>query len=209
MTRLGAYFDAFVGNPPFAGKNAISDTSGDRYIDWLMATRPDVKGRPNTDLCAYFFRRGADLLGEHGSIGFVATNTIAQGDSRLMSLKALIDGGAVVYDARSSMPWPGDASVTVAVAHVALGRVADAVELRRLDGRIVAAIDSRLTAHRERPEATPLACNADKAFMGGKLVGAGLAVSLAEHEVPAVPREGHGGVIRGRAEAEEERIGLR
>jgi hypothetical protein len=182
MTRIGAYFDAFIGNPPFAGKNAITDTSGKRYIDWLMAIRPDVKGRPNTDLCAYFFRRAADLLGEHGAIGFVATNTIAEGDSRLMSLKALIDGGAVVYDARSSMPWAGDASVSVAVVHVALGRVVDAVSERRLDGRIVHAIDSRLTPHRERPEPRRLQANASKAFMGGKLVGAGLAVSLAEQQ---------------------------
>jgi hypothetical protein len=182
MTRVGAYFDAFVGNPPFAGKNAITDTSGPRYIDWLMAARPEVKGRPNTDLCAYFFRRVADLLGENGAIGFVATNTIAQGDSRLMSLKALIDDGAVIYDARSSMPWAGDASVTVAVVHVALGRVVNAVRERRLDGRTVPAIDSRLTPHRERSEPKRLQASADKAFMGGKLVGAGLAVSLAEYE---------------------------
>lgn len=181
MGGVGAYFDAFVGNPPFAGKNAITDTSGDRYIDWLMAARPEVKGRPNTDLCAYFFRRAADLLGEHGAVGFVATNTIAEGDSRLMSLKALIHDGAVIYDAQPSMPWPGDASVAVAVVHVALGRVVAGVGALHLDGRAVKAIDSRLTPHRERPEPTRLQANADKAFMGGKLVGAGLAVSLAEY----------------------------
>jgi hypothetical protein len=182
MGDVGAYFDAFFGNPPFAGKNAITDRSGERYIDWLMATRPEVKGRPNTDLCAYFFRRGADLLGEHGALGFVATNTIAEGDSRLMSLKALIDDGAFIYDARSSMPWPGDASVSVAVVHVALGRVVAGVGAPHLDGRPVKAIDSRLTPHRERPEPRRLQANADKAFMGGKLVGAGLAVSLDQYE---------------------------
>jgi hypothetical protein len=181
MGGLGAYFDAFVGNPPFAGKNAITESSGERYIDWLMAARPEVKGRPNTDLCAYFFRRAADLLGEHGAVGFVATNTIAEGDSRLMSLKALIDDGAVIYDAQSSLPWPGEASVSVAVVHVAVGRVVTGAGTPHLDGRIVKAIDSRLTPHRERPEPNHLQANANRGFVGGKLIGAGLAVSLEEH----------------------------
>src|SRR5690349_20872899 len=84
-----AFVDAFVGNPPFAGKNAITEAAGPGYLDWLMVVRPEVRGRPNTDLAAYFFRRAADLLGVHGTVGFVSTSAIAQGDTRLMSLKHL------------------------------------------------------------------------------------------------------------------------
>jgi type I restriction-modification system DNA methylase subunit len=176
-----AMMDAFVGNPPFAGKNSITESSGKRTIDWFMATRPEVAGKPNTDLCAYFFRRAADLLGDHGAIGFVATNTIAQGDTRSMGLKALVDAGAVIYEARSSMAWPGDASVSVAVVHLALGSVAKATGAHRLDREVVEAIDSRLSPHRERTDPRRLAANAGIAFMGGKLVGVGLAVSVEEY----------------------------
>src|SRR5262249_15245679 len=88
-----AWMDAFLGNPPFAGKNTISITSGNIYLDWLMAKVPDVIGHPNTDLCAYFFRRSAELLGANGACGLIATNTISQGDSRVVGLKALLKSG--------------------------------------------------------------------------------------------------------------------
>ncbi|TKC95800.1 DNA methyltransferase [Polyangium fumosum] len=177
-----ALMEAVVGNPPFAGKNTISESSGERMLDWLMALHPDVKGRPNTDLCAYFFRRAAILIGAHGTLGLVATNTIAQGDSRLMGVKALMQRGAMIYEAQSSMPWPGKAAVSVSLIHMAFGRVAGIATAPVLDGHPVAFIDSRLTPRRERDEAVALAANADLAFMGGKLVGAGLAVTLAEYD---------------------------
>lgn len=176
-----AYMDGFVGNPPFAGKNRITEANGPGYVDWLMALHPDVIGKPNTDLSAYFFRQTSALLGAHGTIGLIATNTIAQGDSRLMSLKHLVDRGAEIYAARSTMPWPGTANVAVSVAHLALGTARSGVRARELDGRAVDVIDSRLTPRRERPEAVTLRANANLSFMGGKLVGAGLAVSLEQH----------------------------
>ena len=183
-----AFMDAFVGNPPFAGKNAISDANPPGYLDWLMAKHPEVKGRPNTDLSAYFYRRCAELIGAHGALGLIATNTIAQGDSRLLSLKALVDAGWCIYDATSSFMWPGQAAVTAAVAHLALGR-AHAHGLR-LDGRPVDHIDSRLRPQPERSEPVALASNTGRAFMGGKLVGVGLAVDKEQYAslVEADPR---------------------
>ena len=179
---LGAMMDGVVGNPPFAGKNTITEASGKGMLDWFMAIRPEVKGRPNTDLCAYFLRRAADLLGKHGALGLVATNTIAQGDSRLMSLKALVDGGARIYAAESSMPWPGKAAVIVSIVHIALGRVAERTSSLILDGRGVSAIDSRLSPKPERAEALTLRSNLETGFVGGKLIGSGLAVSAREYE---------------------------
>ncbi len=40
-----AYMEAFVGNPPFAGKNAISDADGPGYLDCFMARYPELNGR--------------------------------------------------------------------------------------------------------------------------------------------------------------------
>jgi len=181
MARIGAYFDAFVGNPPFAGKNATREANGPGYVEWLMATTEGAFG--NTDLCAYFFRRSADLLGEHGTLGLVATNTVAQGDTRATSLKHLVHHGAVIYAATSSMPWPGAAAVMISVVHLAFG--APATRFRSasvLDGARVKAINSRLLAGAERPDPRPLAGNSLRAFMGGKLIGEGLVVEQDEYD---------------------------
>lgn len=192
QANRAAYMDAFVGNPPFAGKNAITVTNGPGYIDWLMAGHPDVVGKPNTDLSAYFFRASSRLLGTHGTVGLVATNTIAQGDSRLVSLKKLVENGATIYAARSSMPWPGDASVAVSVVHLAFGNARLPVSHRPLllNDRTVDSIDSRLLPGRERQEPQGLIVNNNLAFLGGKLVGVGLAVDLEKHAelVGADPR---------------------
>ncbi|MBI4955203.1 MAG: N-6 DNA methylase [Myxococcales bacterium] len=190
-----AFMDAFVGNPPFAGKNRITEGNTAGYLDWLMALHPDVVGRPNTDLCAYFFRRAGALIGLHGTVGLVATNTIAQGDSRLMALRYLVDRGAHIYAATRTLPWPGAAAVHVAVVHLAVGRV-PGVGPHILDGNIVDDIDSRLRPKPERPEPVPLAANANRAFMGGKLVGVGLAVSLEQHAALVAADPSNAAVLR-------------
>ncbi|HRI06260.1 MAG TPA: N-6 DNA methylase [Nannocystaceae bacterium] len=176
-----AYMEGFVGNPPFAGKNTITIANGPAYLDWLMVKHPEVKGHANTDLSAYFFRRAAELIGPNGTIGFVATNTIAQGDSRLMSLKILVDAGARIYDGVSSFRWPGAAAVAASTVHLAIGLPSRVPLALVLDGQAVSAINSRLNPKPERSETRPLRANADIAFMGGKLVGVGLAVDEDEY----------------------------
>jgi hypothetical protein len=79
--------DAFVGNPPFAGKNQITSAGGPLYVEWLQTIHPRSHG--NADLVAHFFRRADALLGKHGALGLIATNTIAQGDTRATGLQAL------------------------------------------------------------------------------------------------------------------------
>jgi len=191
-----AWMDAFVGNPPFAGKNGITTANGDGYVEWLMTTRPEVEGKPNTDLCAYFFRRCADLLGLHGSLGLIATNTIAQGDSRLVALRYLVDRGGTIYDAHSSFSWPGDASVAVSIVHIAIGDIARSVGHLRLNGHRVQSIDSRLSEAPERAEACSLLSNANLSFMGGKLIGDGLAVSRQEYERLVASNESNAEILR-------------
>src|SRR5262249_335563 len=73
-------FDGIGGNPPFAGKNTITNAYGEGYIDWLKMLHEESHGA--SDLVAHFFRRAFNLLGDGGAFGLIATNTIAQGDTR-------------------------------------------------------------------------------------------------------------------------------
>ena len=73
-------FDGFVGNPPFAGKNNVAAGNVAGYPSWLKELHARSHG--NADLVAHFYRRAFDLLRGGGAFGLIATNTIAQGDTR-------------------------------------------------------------------------------------------------------------------------------
>ena len=106
-------FDAFVGNPPFVGGRRIRSTINDAYFLYLTTVGfPAASG--NADLCAYFFLRANLLLTLSGAFGYVATNTIAQGDTRETGIEYLSNTGSIVYRADSSLPWPGTANLEVA-----------------------------------------------------------------------------------------------
>jgi hypothetical protein len=176
-----AWMDAFVGNPPFAGKNGISAAGGDAYLPWLQQIHPGSQG--TADLCAHFFRRADFLLGEHGTIGLIATNTIAQGDTRTTALKHMVDGGTAIYDAVRSMKWPGEANVAVSVVHLAKGHLTSLSGLRRrLDGAEVVAINSRLRPKPERPDPHGLAENAGRSFVGSYVLGMGFTLTAEERD---------------------------
>jgi hypothetical protein len=174
-----AWIDAFVGNPPFAGKNGIAEMGGEALVDWLKVLHA---GHGNADYVAHFFRRASDLLGAHGTIGLIATNTIAQGDTRATGLQNLLGQGLVIYDATRSMPWPGDAAVAVAVVHLAKGRLAGMSGQPILDGQPVSAISSRLRAGAERPDPVPLAANAGVSFVGSYVLGMGFVLTPEERD---------------------------
>ena len=110
-------FDAFVGNPPFAGKNALAAGNVAHYLDWLKALHEGSHG--NADLVAHFYRRAFGLLREGGALGLIATNTIAQGDTRSSGLRWICEHGGEIYRATRRVKWPGEAAVVVSVLHVA------------------------------------------------------------------------------------------
>ena len=176
-----AWMDAFVGNPPFAGKNGITETNGPGYLDWLLTIHEGAHG--NADYSAHFFRRTAPLLGKHGTIGLLATKTIGQGDTRTTALQPLVrDEGFTIYEAIRSMPWPGEAAVSVAVVHLARGTPAAAERARRLDGLAVEAINSRLRGKSERTDPRVLAANAELSFVGSYVLGMGFTLTPEERE---------------------------
>ncbi len=174
-----AMVDAFVGNPPFAGKNSMSNAVGAAYLSWLQAIHEGAHG--NADLSAHFFRRTAMLLGAHGAIGLIATNTIGQVDTRASGLKYLAQRGFQITSALTNLPWPGEAAVTVSVVYLLHGRPARDARFE-LDGRNVAAINSRLRPKPERADPIKLGANADASFQGSIVLGMGFTLTPVERD---------------------------
>lgn len=106
-------FSAIVGNPPFLGGQKLTGAFGVPYRDYLvdyLASRQ----RGSADLCAYFLLRAGQLLAHRGGMGLLATNTIAQGDTREVGLDRLTAEGFSIPRAVPSRPWPGTAALEVA-----------------------------------------------------------------------------------------------
>ena len=106
-------FDAFVGNPPFMGGQKITGNLGTLYRDYLVEHLAGRK-RGSADLCAYFLLCASQLMKMSGQSGFLATNTIAQGDTREVGFDQLAAKGCTFHRAMPSRPWPGTANLEVA-----------------------------------------------------------------------------------------------
>ncbi|WP_433456575.1 Eco57I restriction-modification methylase domain-containing protein (plasmid) [Streptomyces sp. CA-142005] len=172
----GRGFDAIVGNPPFVGGQKITGSSGKDYRDYLVERIAD--GRTGSaDLCAYFLLRDSDLV-PAGRIGIIATNTIAQGDTREVGLDQSLEHGRTIYRAVKSQPWPGTASLEVSLLW--LGRPGE-IELRVLDGRPVRGITPSLDpVSRVNGNPRRLAANAGQSFQGSIVLGKGFILETKE-----------------------------
>jgi hypothetical protein len=161
-------FDAFVGNPPFAGKNTLASANVERYPDWLKEAHEESHG--NADLVAHFFRRAFNLVRDGGSFGLIATNTIAQGDTRSSGLRWICKHRGEIYHARKRVKWPGLAAVVVSVVHVAKGEYRGR---RRLDEREVPVITAFLFHRGGHDDPEVLAANGGRSFVGSYVLGMG------------------------------------
>jgi hypothetical protein len=188
------YFDAFVGNPPFMGGSRLTSEAGENYSQWLAQEFEPAKGQ--TDLCAYFFRRAADLLGTHGATGFIATNSIAQGDTAASGLRVLLQQGCRIYSANRTVSWPGKAHVIVSIVHVARGTASRSDLPNILDGRVVRAINDRLEPRAQRQAPVPLNTNKGIAGLGVRIDGPGFLVPAATAELPEHAAARRAGVLR-------------
>jgi len=119
FTRDNPGFDAFVGNPPFMSGTVVSTSLGMPHFQWL--TTAYAPAGHLCDLVAYFFRRAFSLLRDRGAFGLVATNTIAQGDTRSGGLRVILSSGGTIFSATRRLKWPGAAAVVVSVVHVLKG----------------------------------------------------------------------------------------
>ncbi|MEB3362235.1 MAG: DNA methyltransferase, partial [Synechococcaceae cyanobacterium] len=178
-------FDVFVGNPPFAGKNTIAEGSPDGILDWFKQLHPESHG--NADLVAHFFRRCFDLLRPSGSLGLIATNTIAQGDTRSTGLRWICLNGGTIYAAHKRYKWPGVAAVVVSVVHLLKGAYAGE---KKLDKRPVPQITAFLFANGGHDDPSQLAINAGKSFQGSIVLGMGFTFDdsgPADDDTPGMP----------------------
>jgi hypothetical protein len=175
-------FDVFVGNPPFAGKNSVTAGNVSGYQSWLKEVHEDTHG--NADLVAHFFRRAFDLLRTRGTFGLIATNTIAQGDTRASGLRWICGHGGEIFAARRRVKWPGMAAVIVSVVHVMKGRF-EAV--KRLDDRDVERITAFLFHRGGSDDPARLAANADKSFVGSYVLGIGFTFDNTDRKGVATP----------------------
>ncbi|MET8307294.1 type IIL restriction-modification enzyme MmeI [Micromonospora sp. NPDC005173] len=166
-------FDAIVGNPPFLGGKKISGPLGATYREYLVRVLGrGVKG--NADLVAYFLLRAHDLLNPSGQSGLIATNTLAQGDTREVGLDQLVAGKVAIRQAIKSRPWPSRSAVlefcAVWTSRAGLGASAK----QCVDGTVVAGItpsldaESRVTGNPHR-----LQSNAGISFQGSIVLGLG------------------------------------
>lgn len=166
--RWNAGFDAILGNPPFLGGTMISSVNGARYLDWLGTAYARSGNR--MDLVAYFFRRGYGLLRDAATLGLVASNTIAQGDTRSGGLTQLRKSGGWLYYVNRRQKWPGFAAVIVSIVHIRREMQSPAP---LLDGRAAPLITAFL--FRSGPDEDPkqLQANAQQSFEGIKISGQG------------------------------------
>lgn len=98
-------FDAIIGNPPFLGGKKITGAMGSNVRDWLVNTLASGE-KGHADLVAYFFLRAFSLLTPRGNLGLIATNTVAQGDTRQVGLDRIVADGFTITRAIQSRSWP-------------------------------------------------------------------------------------------------------
>ena len=161
-------FDGFVGNPPFAGKNTVAAGNVTGYPIWLKEMHEESHG--NADLVAHFYRRAFNLVRDGGTFGLIATNTIAQGDTRSSGLRWICEHGGEIYRATKRVQWPGEAAVIVSVLHVAKGPFRGG---KVLNGASVDNITAFLFHRGGHADPARLAANAGKSFQGSIVLGMG------------------------------------
>ncbi|MYB88505.1 MAG: ATP phosphoribosyltransferase regulatory subunit [Proteobacteria bacterium] len=167
-------FDGIVGNPPFLGGKRISTVMGATFNAYLANVHSGAS--KNTDLVAHFFRRAFDVLRVEGCFGLLATNTIAEGDTRQGGLEWLLKNGAAIYAAWPNEPWPGSAAVVTSRVHIYKG---DWCAIRSLIGRPVRHISAYLSS-KEDWSPKRLKANEGKAFIGSLLNGIGFVLDESE-----------------------------
>ncbi|PZM88941.1 MAG: hypothetical protein DIU79_16125, partial [Actinobacteria bacterium] len=173
-------FDAIIGNPPFLGGQKITGALGTAYREHLVhALGRGARG--SADLVAYFVLRAHELLNQHGQTGLIATNTLAQGDTREVGLDQVVASGVTIRQAIKSEPWPSkSAALEYCAIWTSRSALSDKAE-RRADGVVASGITSSLDPEaRVTGKPQRLAANVGIAFQGSTILGLGFTMDPAE-----------------------------
>ena len=179
MERGG--FDAIIGNPPFLGGQKLTGAMGTNIRDWFVNVLANGK-KGSADLVAYFFLRAMSLLNSQGNLGLIATNTVAQGDTREVGLRQMVDAGFTITRAIQSRSWPvATANLEYAAVWGTRGEVAGSIP-RISDGLSVDQISTLLEPGRD-VDPHRLVKNIGIAFQGCNVLGMGFTVNPTEASI--------------------------
>ena len=189
-SQIRAGFQALVSNPPFMGGLKLFTQFGEPYRDYLVEHLANgVRGKRGTaDLCAYFFLRGQRLIKDQGKMGLVATNTIAQGNTREVGLDQIvkppilagkpIESASTIYRAIPSRKWEGSANLEVAYVWLKKGQWHSECYL---NDKTVVGITPYLTIPGKAVgKPYRLFDNKSKSFQGSNIVGMGFVMTPEE-----------------------------
>ncbi|MBT8224278.1 MAG: N-6 DNA methylase [Dactylosporangium sp.] len=175
-------FDAVIGNPPFLGGKKLTGAMGTNMRDWLV-NRLAYGVSGHADLAGYFLLRTSGISTRCGGLGLIATNTIAQGDTREVGLDQLAAKGFELTRAIQSAPWPAtSANLEYAAIWGTYAKVHES-SIRIANG-VAAPSITTLLEPAGRTVGTParLAENDGKAFIGSYALGMGFIVAQSEVE---------------------------
>ncbi|WP_201294627.1 DNA methyltransferase [Nocardiopsis sp. FR4] len=171
MERGG--FDAIIGNPPFLGGQKLTGAMGKNVRDWFVTMLANGR-KGSADLVAYFELRAHRLLAPQGYTGLIATNTLAQGDTREVGLDQITESGVEIRRAIKSARWPSSSAALEYCAVWTSKKPLDPEAGRVLDDEPVNGITSSLD-RKSRVSGRPfrLVANRGKSFQGSNVLGKG------------------------------------
>jgi hypothetical protein len=178
LSNARAGFDAFIGNPPFIGGQKITGLLGTTYRDFLVTHLANGKNG-SADLCAYFFLNAAGQLKALGASGLIATNTIAQGDTREVGLEQVVQMGYTIPRANKSTKWPGSANLEISQVWMFRGHWR---EPYILDGKRAATITPFLDDGSASGKPFRLKANDGLSFIGSYVLGMGFVMTPEESQ---------------------------
>ncbi len=155
-------FNCILGNPPYLGGKKLAVEYGFAFAETNRYMFPSVKG--NSDLVASFVLRAFGLLANGGTLAYLTTNTVAQGDTRVSGLATVAANGGRINYAIKSMRWPGRAAVDVSLFALGRRRVDPCV----LNGRGVGSINSFFEEDAVEADAHSLLSNSGTAYKGSE-----------------------------------------
>jgi hypothetical protein len=178
MERGG--FDAIIGNPPFLGGSKLTGAQSINIRDWFVNVVAGGR-RGNADLVAFFFLRAFSLLTAHGNLGLIATNTIAQGDTREVGLDQIVTDGFTIMRTIQSRSWPA-ASANLEYAAVWGTRESVSESIQRVCDDAPVTRISTLLEPVGKVDGTPVRLkeNGNISFSGCKVYGQGFVLEPAE-----------------------------